>query len=487
MGHRVRQLLCLFSGIMCLFVPPAQAEPEKVAISIGEWPPYVSSELPFLGLMSHIVDAAFELERISPDYEFTDWESAYQDVMSGNGKVSFGWIKDQKREAEVLFSESIAYLTLSFFHHRSKPFSWETYDDLTGLRIGVIKGYSYGDEFELARKKGLLTITEYDSAEKAFTALIRQQLDLLPSDIVVGESVIARLPQFGDVLVYDEHPLSVTPTYLIAAKDNEAGQAIIARFNQGLNELKSTGRYEKIIRSFHLVNQIDRLVFLTEHNPPLNYLDQGEVKGISVAVMKALLSEVESSITPERFQIQPWARAYRTLQNDDNTVLFSIVKTPERSDQFQWVGPIYRSNVVVFASDKPTQKLNDLSALKNDMICAVNEDVGAQLLRSMGHPEDKTHLVPSPEQCAKMLAVGRLNYWAFGSDTGRMQFNAIEQKHSEDYHEVLALHESFRYIAFSREVPPAIIATFQESLDYLKLSGKLQQIIDAQMEAAMSH
>ena len=78
----------------------------------------------------------------------------------------------------------------------------------------------------------------------------------------------------------------------------------------------------------------------TEDVPPLNYVDKGKISGYSTEVLRLAAQEAGLSLSIEA---QPWLRAYAAVQKSPNALLFTVVRTPEREAQFQWVGPIDRA------------------------------------------------------------------------------------------------------------------------------------------------
>ena len=258
--------------------------------------------------------------------------------------------------------------------------------------------------------------------------------------------------------------------------DNQV-QIQIKDFHFGVNNGKLYAMIVYFGNTYIVRFDIDNLTFLTEQNAPLNYIQgNSTIKGISVAVVSEILKALESNVILNRSNIQPWARAYQTALQQDNVVLFSIIKTKEREADFQWVGPIHRANVVLFSRKENHQNVSAIEDLSDQVICAIREDVGAQIIKSLGHPEDKTHYPASAEQCAKMLMLGRVDFWAYGADTGHWHLSNAGANTSQ-YKEALHLHEAFRYIAFSKDVPKHVVSAFQNALDYLHVNGRLQQII----------
>src|SRR5690606_17866135 len=108
---------------------------------------------------------------------------------------------------------------------------------------------------------------------------------------------------------------------------------------------------------------------------------------------------------------------------------------------------------------------------------------GAQILAAEAHEEERIYLVPHADYCARMLAVGRVGLWAFGRDTGlwHLRNNGLSP---DDFKVVLQLRESNRFIAFSRAVPAAVVSAFQQEIDFLRLSGRLDELINDSLRRA---
>lgn len=80
---------------------------------------------------------------------------------------------------------------------------------------------------------------------------------------------------------------------------------------------------------------------VTEELPPYNYRDRdGLVTGLSVDLLQRMVDRSKLSLDSKGVQLLPWARAYQMALHQPNTVIFSIVRLPEREALFHWVGPI---------------------------------------------------------------------------------------------------------------------------------------------------
>ena len=101
---------------------------------------------------------------------------------------------------------------------------------------------------------------------------------------------------------------------------------------------------------------------ITEEFPPYDFMgESGEVEGVSTDVVRAVLEHLGIDV---KIEIFPWARAYKMVTQDPNTMLFSVVRAEEREPLFHWVGVVcdVRSYLYKLKSrdDITAEKLSDL-------------------------------------------------------------------------------------------------------------------------------
>ena len=70
---------------------------------------------------------------------------------------------------------------------------------------------------------------------------------------------------------------------------------------------------------------------ITEDYPPLNYVEQGELKGVSIEIVRAIQDKIKESADIE---VMPWKRAFLTVSETPGTAIFSIARSPQRETLF---------------------------------------------------------------------------------------------------------------------------------------------------------
>lgn len=69
-------------------------------------------------------------------------------------------------------------------------------------------------------------------------------------------------------------------------------------------------------------SDLQSITYLTEEYPPYNFTENGELHGIAVDLLVAATARATQPVAKEDISVQPWARAYRTVLINKDTVLF---------------------------------------------------------------------------------------------------------------------------------------------------------------------
>lgn len=219
--------------------------------------------------------------------------------------------------------------------------------------------------------------------------------------------------------------------------------------------------------NYVIAKELNQLQFYTEDFPPYNFKEKEQLRGIAVDVLVAASKKVNSPVTRESIKLQPWARAYRTNQNDANSVLFSTTRTEERENLFKWVGPIATSRLVVLAKKSSGIVINSTAELASHKIMAIRDDVGEQLLKGAGVPEKKIKLSASANSIVRKLRAGRVKLWVYEENVAKW-FLKKNGENTADYEVVFVLKESEHYYTFNLNVDENLVNQLQKGVDLVK-------------------
>lgn len=230
-----------------LSVYSAPAE-ETITIATLEYAPWTGKNLKSNGFVNHVISEAFQRKGYTVKYTYLPWARGVAETKNGNySALSYVyWSKD--REKEFLLSDPISEEKIVFFHLKSNPMNdWKTLEDLKHYKIGATRGYTYTKEFWLAAKTKRLIVEATHSDLQNFKKLLAGRIDIFPSGLVNGASILRKEFNASQSQLLTSHPkpLSETTGHLAFAKSRKNSENLLQIFNQGLAELRQSGLYDR--------------------------------------------------------------------------------------------------------------------------------------------------------------------------------------------------------------------------------------------------
>lgn len=172
----------LIVGLSLLLAMPASAR-ELLAVGThfpGVFVQHVDGEPD--GLAVRVLREVFEPLGHHVRFELYPWARAQNMLENGRADILIGPYKNAEREARFAFSAQPFYRdSIVFFHLRSRALQWSgDYQQLLGRRIGVVRGWAYGSDFDSQREQ--LELVTVASVEIGLRMLRAGRLDMLASN-----------------------------------------------------------------------------------------------------------------------------------------------------------------------------------------------------------------------------------------------------------------------------------------------------------------
>ncbi|MDM8517487.1 transporter substrate-binding domain-containing protein, partial [Desulfobacterales bacterium HSG16] len=218
-----------------------------VRITAGDWPPYLSSNLPHNGIAGRIITEAFAVKEIKVKFDFYPWKRAFILAKKGRKDGTAVWLKNSEREADFYYSKPVIEEKHVFFHLKSKPFDWQNVNDIKGKTLGGLLGFSYGEMIDNAAKTDLITIDFVSEGEFNFKKLLAKRIDLYPQELNVGYHTLQTMFLAGEKEQITHHntPFLQRQSYLLLPKKNERSKILLKAFNEGLEILIKEDKIEQ--------------------------------------------------------------------------------------------------------------------------------------------------------------------------------------------------------------------------------------------------
>jgi polar amino acid transport system substrate-binding protein len=125
----------------------------------------------------------------------------------------------------------------------------------------------------------------------------------------------------------------------------------------------------------------------TENWPPSNYQDEnGKIVGHATEKVHTVFKRAG---VPYTINIYPWARAYHLAVTQANTAVYTILRTPRREAQFQWVCPLQKSAKMHFyrLTSRKDVVMTSIKAAKKYKTSVSRNEYGHQFLKNNGFVE----------------------------------------------------------------------------------------------------
>lgn len=235
------------SIIICIIIISTTAHAEElITLSNGEWLPYLSKNLKHYGGVSQIVTQAFALEGVTVKYEFRPWKRAYMEAKEGYSNGSLVWSRTPEREQDFYYSDVVFEGQSVFFHLRTFPFDWATFDDLVDLKLGGSLGYKYNIESHPGIK-----IERASREELNFKKLLLGRIEIFLSDVDVGYEVLYQhfTTEKLQLITHHPKPFHRTEYHLILSRQVDDSRHFLELFNRGLKRLRESGKYDQYIEA----------------------------------------------------------------------------------------------------------------------------------------------------------------------------------------------------------------------------------------------
>jgi len=130
-----------------------------------------------------------------------------------------------------------------------------------------------------------------------------------------------------------------------------------------------------------------KLLITTENWPPYNYLnDQNKIVGPAVDKVTKVLQTAGFDFTIELY---PWARSYHLAKTRANTAIFSIMRSSQRENDFQWVCPLITQESLYFIklAKREDIELKHIEDAKKYTTAASRDEFDALFLVEQGFSE----------------------------------------------------------------------------------------------------
>lgn len=206
-----------------------------------------------------------------------------------------------------------------------------------------------------------------------------------------------------------------------------------------------------------------------------SYLENGQVVGPATAVVTATLER--AGLLDYQLAVYPWARAYDLARAEPNVLIYPLMRTPEREQNFKWIGEFEEIKSVLYKlrsrNDLSLQQLNDAKGLNTGV---VRDDVREQYLRNIGF--SRLVVSASAMDNLRKLLTGQVDVIPLSPRDARRFCEQLGMP-LRNLEAVFSLDEitAHAYLAFSKQTPDEVVERAIVAFDQLKQEGQIRRLM----------
>ena len=231
---------------------------ESVKLAYVNFPPYEYQQngKP-KGILVEIVQKLFKRVNVNLELEYLPFKRAFEESKTGRIDGIFNFYKHKDRLKHFDYTDSLISNKLCFFVNKNSTFEYNRLEDLSGLHIGVIRGYTYGRDFDTS---DFFVKEACNSHIGNFQKLNSNRIDAYPCDKLVGLHTALSMNLMKKFTILPE-PLMIMKGYIGFSKGKN--KEIIGKLNKEIMIMKRNGEIDTIIDYYIKKNNLNKYLHIT--------------------------------------------------------------------------------------------------------------------------------------------------------------------------------------------------------------------------------
>ncbi|POF31725.1 ABC-type amino acid transport substrate-binding protein [Roseibium marinum] len=213
----------------------------------------------------------------------------------------------------------------------------------------------------------------------------------------------------------------------------------------------------------------DRIIAYTGYLPPLSINEQR--KGIAVELME-LVAEASGLDIDIRFA--PWKRAQVLAETTPGSLLFTIARSQERREKFEYIAPLLYTESALVTLDQPLDSFE--KAIETGKLVGVHlGSLRSRILKQAGTTNYAE--IPSADQMTTMLQTGRIDAWY----TMPMRANYMFRQLGYDPKRLVVgapVSHGIQWLAANKSIDPRIRARLAKAVSEVWRDPRYWKIVD---------
>ncbi|HHB11924.1 MAG TPA: transporter substrate-binding domain-containing protein [Chromatiales bacterium] len=241
-----RNLLFALLTLLTAALGPARAR--EITLLAGRWPPYVEESLPGQGLALSIVREAFRRGGHTVKFDIKPWSRSLEGTLLGVYEgLAAAW-HSQQRARELAYSAPYLVNEIRFAALAERPLKVDSLRDLTGMRVGVVRDYAYGEPLDSA---DYVVKVPANHLLQNLLRLVNRQIDMTLDDTrAIRWQLDNFLVHSKQRIVLLDPPYRTRKLFVAMHRSVPDHKRVLSDFNRGLTAMRKDGTYQQILEQF---------------------------------------------------------------------------------------------------------------------------------------------------------------------------------------------------------------------------------------------
>ena len=236
---------------------PSGANAEKLTLATDHWCPFVCESTSKPGYVAEITKRIFELE----NYQVNVFKIPFKRALIATQNKDFDAVllvskADAEKYNFIRNQQHIAWAGVAFFVKNSSRWKFTSRTSLETIRLGLVNGYSYGEEldyiFKIKHAQKMISWAHgANPIEQNLSKLIKNRVDVILDNREVIEYTAKKMGIRGSIKFAGSDDL-YDPLYVGFSNKNANGATLAAIYDKGLSVLRGNGELEKILKAYGL-------------------------------------------------------------------------------------------------------------------------------------------------------------------------------------------------------------------------------------------
>lgn len=234
-------------ALLMLFISE-QAMTKEILLASMDYPPFYGEKLDNYGPLIELIAKSYNTMGYDVKIRFLPWVRALAWSKSGEVDGMVGVWYSPERAKYFLYSEAILSNSIGFYKRKNEDIRYKNYADLKeqGYKLGSVRGY--------IQPKGLeesgIPIMFVSEDLQSFKILSKNRVDLIVVDKEYSRYILTQpeFQKYAKNIEWMEPVLEEKQQHLVISKKAKNSKKKLEDFNKGLQILRETGIFKKILK-----------------------------------------------------------------------------------------------------------------------------------------------------------------------------------------------------------------------------------------------